>query len=122
MGQRGKLAKVIPVDPLNPEIESLREAVEQILHGGVVAFPTETVYGLGADATNASAVLKIFEVKGRPADNPLIVHVASREDVARVAAPVPAVALKLMERFWPAFLRISSTILRALVPSRSRDC
>lgn len=106
MGQRGNVTRVIPIDPVNPDIESLREAVEQILRGNVVAFPTETVYGLGADATNASAVGKIFEVKGRPADNPLIVHVASRDDVARIAGPIPAVAEKLMERFWPGPLTL----------------
>jgi L-threonylcarbamoyladenylate synthase len=69
--------------------------------GGLVAFPTETVYGLGADALNPLAVAKIFAAKGRPADNPLIVHIADQRELRIVARDVPAVAQKLMEKFWP---------------------
>jgi L-threonylcarbamoyladenylate synthase len=71
-----------------------------------VAFPTETVYGLGADAMNESAVRKIFEAKGRPADNPLIVHVGGPGDVERVAEGVSADAFRLIERFWPGPLTL----------------
>lgn len=81
-----------------PTNDSIREAAVQLSAGKVVAFPTETVYGLGADAFNASAVAKVFELKGRPATNPLIVHIASVEDLAKVALlPLP---LTIEERLW----------------------
>lgn len=79
----------------------LNNAVELLRKGDVVAFPTETVYGLGADAENRSAIQKVFEVKGRPADNPLIVHISSAEMVQQFAKEVPDEAIKLMEKFWP---------------------
>lgn len=72
----------------------------------VVAFPTETVYGLGADARSPSAVRKVFELKGRPADNPLIVHVSSIEMAESFAKEIPEDARKLMERFWPGPLTL----------------
>ncbi|MED4869879.1 L-threonylcarbamoyladenylate synthase, partial [Geobacillus stearothermophilus] len=84
----------------------IREAAEWLRAGEVVAFPTETVYGLGADAANTAAVEKIFEAKGRPSDNPLIVHVASRAQAEAVATPLPPVAETLMERFWPGPLTL----------------
>jgi L-threonylcarbamoyladenylate synthase len=87
-------------------IDQLGDAAAIIAAGGVVAFPTETVYGLGADATNRSAILKIFEAKGRPSDNPLIVHVADVGDVLRVAKEIPPIAQKLMNAFWPGPLTI----------------
>jgi L-threonylcarbamoyladenylate synthase len=69
--------------------------------GGVVAFPTETVYGLGAIATDEQAVDKIFKAKGRPSDNPLIVHIGNKEEVAKYAAEIPEKANQLMNAFWP---------------------
>ena len=74
--------------------------------GGVVAFPTETVYGLGADADNDDAVRRIFSIKGRPADHPLIVHLADVSMVKRWVREVPDTALRLAERFWPGPLTI----------------
>ncbi|MCS6772258.1 MAG: L-threonylcarbamoyladenylate synthase [Kiritimatiellae bacterium] len=74
--------------------------------GGLVAFPTETVYGLGADVFNPSAVGKIFTAKGRPADNPLIVHISSRSQLDRVAASIPEHANRLMDAFWPGPLTV----------------
>ena len=62
------MPKVVKVDPLNPDKEILRNAAEVLRRGGVIAFPTETVYGLGADAMNSNAVKKVFEIKGRPPD------------------------------------------------------
>lgn len=82
------------------------EAAALIQKGEVVAFPTETVYGLGADALNPGAVRKIFEAKGRPADNPLIVHIAEKEDVYNLAERVPEKAEALMEVFWPGPLTL----------------
>jgi L-threonylcarbamoyladenylate synthase len=103
--QRGD-NRVVRVDATDPDNEVMADAATLIRDGQVVAFPTETVYGLGADATNARAVGRIFEAKGRPSDNPLIVHVASRSDVLQVATEVPPMAERLMERFWPGPLTI----------------
>jgi L-threonylcarbamoyladenylate synthase len=84
----------------------LERAADLIRAGELVAFPTETVYGLGANALDVSAVEKIFAAKGRPFADPLIVHLASREDVAAVTAVVPAAADELMRRFWPGPLTL----------------
>jgi L-threonylcarbamoyladenylate synthase len=77
------------------------DAAANLLAGNLVAFPTETVYGLGADACNADAVARIYSVKGRPADHPLIVHVASMEGLGDWAADVPGYAISLARDFWP---------------------
>jgi L-threonylcarbamoyladenylate synthase len=79
----------------------MADAAANLLAGGLVAFPTETVYGLGADACNAHAVARIYAVKGRPADHPLIVHVASMDGLGDWAADVPAYAIALARDFWP---------------------
>lgn len=86
--------------------EDLREAAEVLKHGELVAFPTETVFGLGAIANNNQAVQQVFKTKGRPSDNPLIVHVHSIESVNEYVSEVNDVALKLMETFWPGPLTI----------------
>lgn len=83
-----------------------KRAAEILARGGVVAFPTETVYGLGADASNAAAVRRVFVIKGRPATNPVIVHVADVEQAMRCVRGWPAGAEKLAERFWPGPLTI----------------
>lgn len=85
--------------------EIIKEAAKVICEGGIVAFPTETVYGLGANALNSEAVLKIFEAKGRPQDNPLIVHVADF-DISKLVKSIPPLAKKLMDKFWPGPLTI----------------
>ena len=84
----------------------IEQAAKIIRKGGIVAFPTETVYGLGADAFNALAVARIFEVKGRPYFDPLIVHVANPADVEKLVKEIPPSAKKLMERFWPGPLTV----------------
>lgn len=86
--------------------EQIAEAVTRLKSGGLVAFPTETVYGLGADALSEAAVQRVFDVKGRPAHNPLIVHVSGEAMAKRVAAEWPEDAQKLAERFWPGPLSI----------------
>lgn len=91
---------------LPPGCETVAAAARIIRRGGLVAFPTETVYGLGASAVNRRAVRNIFKVKGRPADNPLIVHVACLEQVKEVASSIPREALKLMSCFWPGPLSL----------------
>jgi L-threonylcarbamoyladenylate synthase len=77
------------------------DAAANLLAGGLVAFPTETVYGLGADACNADAVARIYSVKGRPADHPLIVHVASMDALGDWASDVPGYAISLARDYWP---------------------
>jgi L-threonylcarbamoyladenylate synthase len=79
----------------------MADAAANLLAGGLVAFPTETVYGLGADACNADAVARVYSVKGRPADHPLIVHVASMDGLGDWADDVPAYAISLARDFWP---------------------
>jgi L-threonylcarbamoyladenylate synthase len=101
-----KRTLVLKVDPQKPETESVRIAAGLIKNGGLVAFPTETVYGLGADALNANAVLALFEAKKRPLDNPPIVHVCSVDDVRRLARTVPPLAKRLVKRFWPGPLTL----------------
>lgn len=81
--------------------DSLSAAKNILEEGGLVAFPTETVYGLGADAFNGEAVKKIFEVKGRPQDNPLIVHVHKDYDIERIVCDIPSYSYKLAERYLP---------------------
>lgn len=88
-----------------PDI-SLSQYAEEIRRGNVLAFPTETVYGLGADAWNADAVARIFELKGRPPDNPLIVHVNSIDMAVTLASEISEDARRLMERFWPGPLAL----------------
>jgi L-threonylcarbamoyladenylate synthase len=92
---------VHPVDA-----RSLREAAARLRRGELVAFPTETVYGLGANALDAHAVAKIFAAKGRPPDNPLIVHVSDEKMLRRVVSRVPAAAKALMRKFWPGPLTL----------------
>lgn len=91
---------------LENDCRSIRVAAAILRKGGLVAFPTETVYGLGANAFDVGAVRNIFKAKGRPADNPLIVHVASRKQLTRVVHSIPAVARALIDYFWPGPLSL----------------
>ena len=86
--------------------QAIAEAARTIAAGGLVAFPTETVYGLGADASSDGAVAKIFAAKGRPSDHPLIVHIADAAHVSNYASEVPLFAHKLMQAFWPGPLTV----------------
>ena len=81
--------------------EMIANAAQTLKDGALVAFPTETVYGLGADATTAKAVARIYEVKGRPADHPLIVHIASMDSIGDWAIDIPEYAIKLARDYWP---------------------
>ena len=87
-----------------------RQAGQIIKDGGLVAFPTETVYGLGGDALNPGSSRKIYEAKGRPSDNPLIVHICRWEDIYRIADPVPQAGCRLASAFWPSDTRTTSFI------------
>jgi L-threonylcarbamoyladenylate synthase len=84
----------------------IRKAAEILRAGGLVAFPTETVYGLGADASNAKAVARLYATKGRPADHPVIVHFSSKEKAFSWAREVPTAARQLADRFWPGPLTL----------------
>jgi L-threonylcarbamoyladenylate synthase len=95
-----------PVDKNSPEPDIIKAAAKIIINGGLVAFPTETVYGLGANALDGRAVKKIFTAKGRPGDNPLILHVSDPEMVCRYAGEVSDRALILMKKFWPGPLTL----------------
>ena len=97
---------------LSDHAADLLEAAALLQQGKVVGIPTETVYGLAADARNPEAVRQIFAAKGRPADNPLIVHIAEMQALEQVAAVVPPLAVKLAERFWPGPLTM-------ILPKRS---
>ncbi len=93
--------QLIKIDEKNPDSALLRQAGDLIKRGGLVAFPTETVYGLGGDALNPDSSRKIYAAKGRPSDNPLIVHICSFEDIHLIVKQVPDSAKKLAEAFWP---------------------
>ncbi|HEY8392446.1 MAG TPA: L-threonylcarbamoyladenylate synthase [Capillibacterium sp.] len=93
--------EIIRVNPEAPEKAALARAAAILRRGGLVAFPTETVYGLGAVIYNRPGVQRIFTVKGRPGDNPLIVHIYREEQLYELAIEVPATALVLARRFWP---------------------
>ena len=100
------ITKVVKVDPYNPADELLRPCAEALRAGQLVAFPTETVYGLGANALMPEAVAKVFQAKGRPQDNPLIVHVSRIESVPPLVKAVSPLAARLMETFWPGPLTL----------------
>lgn len=97
---------VVPVDPASPDPEVIAMAARRIRAGGLVAFPTETVYGLGAHALDPEAVRKIFVAKGRPPTNPVIVHVADVAAARALSPAWPATADALAERFWPGPLTL----------------
>ena len=93
--------KIIKIDEENIDEALISKAGEIIKNGGLVAFPTETVYGLGGDALNRESSKKIYAAKGRPSDNPLIVHIADINDMESIVTKVTEDALKLADRFWP---------------------
>ncbi|WP_298471546.1 L-threonylcarbamoyladenylate synthase [uncultured Psychrobacillus sp.] len=111
--------KILSVGNLSTEEISYTEAVQLLHSGEVVAFPTETVYGLGAIATNEKAVAKIFEAKGRPQDNPLIVHIGSKDEMSDFISHIPEKAQLCMDAFWPGpltlILPLKETVLASNV-------
>ncbi|HUG27208.1 MAG TPA: L-threonylcarbamoyladenylate synthase [Gemmatimonadales bacterium] len=100
------VARILPISAEHPEPARLAEAAAILRGGGLVAFPTETVYGLGANALDPRAVARIYSVKGRPAFNPVIAHVASVEQARALAATWPPLADRLAEAFWPGPLTL----------------
>ena len=93
--------KIIRLNEQQINMQAIEEAGQIIRNGGLVAFPTETVYGLGGDGLNAASSGKIYAAKGRPSDNPLIIHIADLESLERIVSEVPKVAYSLAERYWP---------------------
>ena len=94
------------VDPVHPDDSVIREAAEVIKKGGVVVFPTRTLYGIGADAFNTTAVHRVFYIKKRSTDNPLSVLIKSIDEITSLATQIPFAAVKFMESFWPGRLTI----------------
>ena len=99
------MTKIIKLDAENPSSELISSAAKIIKKGGLVAFPTETVYGLGADATDENAAKKIYAAKGRPSDNPLIIHIARPEDAEKYAY-TNELYYKLADAFMPGPLTV----------------
>ena len=104
----------IDLKRLNLDEESLNCAADILKNGGIVAIPTETVYGLGADTFNPVAVANIFKAKGRPMDNPLISHIAEVGELERFAREIPDSAVKLADEFWGGPLTMILNFLPAL--------
>jgi len=98
--------KILQVNPVDPEPEKIALAAAEIRGGGLVAFPTETVYGLGANALDETAVRRIFAAKARPSEDPLIVHIGKIEDLAAVVDQIPDLVKVLAEAFWPGPLTL----------------
>jgi len=95
------ITRVISIDPIAPESQYINEAATILRAGGLVAFPTETVYGLGANALDARAVDRIFAAKGRPASDPVIVHIYDLAQLPAIAIKIPDLAYQLANQFWP---------------------
>lgn len=98
--------KIVKIDINNIDESAIREAGSIIREGGLVAFPTETVYGLGANALDEQAAAKVYAAKGRPSDNPLIAHICDREMLKSLVVDIPENAEKLMDAFWPGPLTL----------------
>ncbi|MBD5394489.1 MAG: threonylcarbamoyl-AMP synthase [Lachnospiraceae bacterium] len=93
--------KIVKIDENNIDPEAIKEAGEVLKNGGLVAFPTETVYGLGGDALNEASSAKIYAAKGRPSDNPLIVHISKMESLSGIVKEIPKAAYLIAEKYWP---------------------
>ncbi len=93
--------KLLKINPQAPDPQLVAEAAQVLKEGGLVAFPTETVYGLGGDGLNSEASKKIYAAKGRPSDNPLILHISQISELRPIVREIPPAAQKLMDAFWP---------------------
>lgn len=108
--------EIVTISSAQPDHKLIEQAANVLRSGGLVAFPTETVYGLGADALNEDAVQNVFRTKGRPPDNPLIVHIAETDQLFELGQKVSATARSLAEAFWPGPLTLV-VVSRNIVPS-----
>ena len=100
------MARIIKVDPKSPDVEKIKEAAEALKKGGIVAFPTDTFYGLGVDATNDKAVKRIYAVKERDYDKPILILIDKRDKISKYVKDIPQIAKKLIDKFWPGPLTI----------------
>ena len=112
---------LLKIDPGKPDAKKLAEAVRVLREGGVVAFPTETFYGLGADARNEAAVEKLFRIKGRNFRNPISVIVANDREMIPLVEEIPAAAKILMHTFWPGPLTIVFKASPSVLPKLTAD-
>ncbi len=101
-----KTTEIVSVNAISPQLDAIQKGADLILAGEVVAFPTETVYGLGANAFDPQAVEKIFAAKGRPANDPLIVHLSTIDEIVKVAVDIPDFVWQLGQHFWPGPLTL----------------
>ncbi len=116
------MTRIWPTDPRRPDPEAIAAAAAAIRDGGVVVIPTRHLYGLAADALNAEAIQRVFAMKGRPADKPLLILAPSRLAIENHAASIPAAARRLMDRFWPGRLTLvfkATEVLPALLTGGS---
>jgi L-threonylcarbamoyladenylate synthase len=104
--KKQKSLKIIQVDPFDPSHDQILEAHRIIKNGGVIMFPTQHLYGLGAAALNIDAVDKIFEMKQRPYNKPLLVLIHEQKDLTELVQEIPSTAIRIMEYFWPGALTI----------------
>lgn len=110
--------KISKIDESNIDMEEIRKHAKLLSEGNTVIFPTETVYGLGANALDEDAVKKIYEAKGRPSDNPLIVHICEKDEINKLATDINKKAKKLMDEFWPGPLTMIFK-KKEIVPQRT---
>jgi len=107
---------ILEVNPENPDEKSLNRAVDVLRQGGIIAYPTETFYGLGVDTTNEKAIQRLFAVKGRDFRNPIPVIVGSENDLKHAVTEIPPVAADLIARFWPGPFTMVFTASAAIFP------
>jgi L-threonylcarbamoyladenylate synthase len=110
------MPNIIKIRPEHPEPEKIEEAVAHLKRGGVIAFPTETFYGLGADAANEKAVENIFRIKGRAFSNPIPLIIGNRKDLTDLVEEIPTAAEAFMSRFWPGPLTLVFRASRRIDP------
>jgi L-threonylcarbamoyladenylate synthase len=115
------MTRVIAIDPLDPDAGALREAADLLRAGGLVAYPTDTAYGLGADARDPEAVDRVVRAKGRDAGRAMPVLIGEAADLDEIAAPLPGAARMLVERFWPGALTLALPALPAWRHMASAD-
>lgn len=117
----GKPYRVLPADPVNPRGAAIDQAAAVLREGGIVALPTETLYGLAADGLSATALARVNRIKGKPEDSPVLVLLAGTEQVAIVSDRVPELFRRLAASFWPGPLTLVVPARRDLPPQLSRD-
>ncbi|MEK6681345.1 MAG: L-threonylcarbamoyladenylate synthase [Nitrospirota bacterium] len=100
------MARIIKVDPENPDVKKINEAVELLKKGGLIAFPTDTFYGLGVDATNSEAVGRVYAVKKRDYKKPILILIDDKNRISKYVKEIPDIAKKMMDRFWPGPLTL----------------